>query len=383
MYLFERFSWSCLTQSDEVRAKNDAMMAARESTTRQRLTDSSNQSDSQSIPLNESASECPTDANSLYLCNDRFIDVRASFQEDKRGVITFFFLAVMLCLNMFAWLGMVYTPFSIFFNGSLYVSPYDLGTLLFGVLASVLWLVMNYFMWRFGWGWVRAELFTHRHIVARFNHVTRQVHLNRPKYAGGVITLPWDAVIAAVSPTDEEYTGIGGVLVLGFMSEQTGAGYDEMMMLGRPMSGNAELVGFWEYIRRYMEEGPESVPQPKRLLKLHPLTLEPLHAALRFMSFSWRNGSRLTTIIAVTLLSPLIALLAFCHWVSLLLCHQPRWPKIIEEAGRPGKPVPRSTVAEDFGTEIGTRLRANSAKDRLDSPLPPFKRRSFKDKKVD
>jgi hypothetical protein len=144
------------------------------------------------------------------------------------------------------------------------------------------------------------------------------------------------------------------------------------------MSGNKELVGFWEYIRRFMEEGPESVPRPKRLLKLHPFTWEPLRAALRCMSFSWRKGGRLGTAVAVLLLSPLIVLLAFCHWVSLLLCHQPRWPKVIEEAGQPGKPTPKLTVAEDFGPEIAERLRANCAKDRADRPLPPFKRRSFK-----
>jgi hypothetical protein len=101
------------------------------------------------------------------------------------------------------------------------------------------------------------------------------------------------------------------------------------------------------------------------------------------MSFSWRKGGRLGTAVAVLLLSPLIVLLAFCHWVSLLLCHQPRWPKVIEEAGQPGKPTPKLTVAEDFGPEIAERLRANCAKDRADRPLPPFKRRSFKGAKAD
>jgi len=274
----------------------------------------------------------------------------------------------------------IYTPFSVYFFDSIYGGSREIGSLFVGFFGSVLWLGMNYFLWKYTWKWIRTEVFTHRHLVARFNRITRQVHINRPGYAGGVVTLPWDAAAPVIDPKHEEYVGIGGVLILGFLAEQSGAGYDETMMLGRPMSGNTELVGFWEYIRRFMEEGPDSVPRPKRLLKLHPFTWEPLRAAMRFMSLTWRPGGRLGTVIAATLLSPLILLLALCHWISLLLCHQPRWPKIIEEAGQPGKPIPKLTVAEDFGPEIAERLRANCLSDRVNRPLPPFKRKSFKNR---
>lgn len=378
MYLFERFSWRYVTESAEDRCKSDDLMISSGANSHSHLAKLNAQPDSQSIPLNESASSSPAHANSLYSYGENFIDVRAAFQEDKRGLITFGFLSIGIAFNLLAgYVGIIF-PVKSFIFGTRYSNPWDFEWLLTAAFTVSLCVVFNYFFWRKCWSWFGTEIFTHRHIVARFNRVTRQVHLNRPEYAGGIVTLPWDAVVAAVNPDDEEYTGIGGVLILGFMSEQTGAGYDEMMMLGRPMSGNAELVGFWEYIRRYMEEGPDSVPRPKRLLKLHPFTFEPLRAALRFMSFTWRDGSKIGTLVAGTLLSPLIALLAFCHWVSLLLCYQPRWPEIIEEAGQPGKPIPKLTVAEDFGPEIAARLRANCEKDRADRPLPPFKRRSFK-----
>ena len=378
MYVVEKFSWSSLTESEEKRAEADEMMAESDKATRERLAAMAKPGDDDQLPLDEAASACPTDANSLYAFTENYVEVRAAFQEDKRGLITFGFLSLALVLNAYFGFVFVYSPFNFLIFGTPYVEPWELGMFFFGVFTSTIWFLINYFFWKYCWAWIRTELFTHRHLVARFNRKTRQVHINRPAYAGGVVTLPWDAVFAGVKPEDEEYTGIGGVLILGFMSEQTGAGYDEMMMLGRPMSGNAELVGFWEYIRRYMEEGPDSVPRPKRLLKLHPFTLEPLRAALRFMSFTWRDGSKIGTLVAGTLLSPLIGLLALCHWISLLLCYQPRWPKIIEEAGQPGKPIPKLTVAEDFGPEIAERLRANCAKDRADRPLPPFERRSFK-----
>jgi len=378
MYIFEKFAWNLRTQSTEERTQTDEMMAESRKETRERLAANAKEGDDDVLALDESVSEIICDANSLYAFRDRIIDVRAAFQEDRRGVITFFFIALALGVNGYMAFAFIYTPFSIFISGSMYAEPWELGAFFLGVFGSTLWMGTNYFLWKYTWKWIRTEVFTHRHLVARFNRKTRQVHINRPAYAGGVVTLPWDAVVPAVDPDHEEYVGIGGVLILGFMSEQTGAGYDESMMLGRPMSGNSELLGFWEYIRRFMEEGPDSVPRPKRLLKLHPFTWEPLRAAMRFMSLTWRPGGRLGTVIAATLLSPLIVLLALCHWMSLLLCHQPRWPKIIEEAGQPGKPIPKLTVAEDFGPEIAERLRANCLSDRANRPLPPFKRKSFK-----
>jgi len=356
----------------------DKMMAGSDGGALENLTENAQESDDVALPLDESASSLARDANSLYAVDEVSIDVRAAFQEDKRGVITFFFIALALGVNGYMAFVSLYMPLNIYIYGSLYAKPWGGGALIFGIFSSTSWVCMNYFLWKYTWKWIRTEVFTHRHLVARFNRRTRQVHINRPAYAGGVVTLPWDAVVPVIDPDHEEYVGIGGVLILGFMSEQTGAGYDETLMLGRPMSGNAELVGFWEYIRRFMEDGPDSVPRPKRLLKLHPFTWEPLRAAMRFMSLTWRPGGRLGTIIAATLLSPLILLLALCHWISLFLCHQPRWPKIIEEAGQPGKPVPKLTVAEDFGPETAERLRANCLSDRANRPLPPFKRKSFK-----
>ncbi|MDD1969311.1 hypothetical protein NPS29_28645, partial [Pseudomonas putida] len=288
MYLIERLTWRHRTLSVAQRAETDEMMAESDKATRERLAATAKPGDDDQLPLDEAASASPTDASSLYMVTEDYINVRAAFQEDKRGLITFGFISIALAFNAYLFYGFVCVPFYISINGSAYEESWEIGGLITGFITSALWAFPNYFFWKYGWSWIRAELFTHRHLVARFNRKTRQVHINRPAYAGGVVTLPWDAVCAGVSPEDEEYMGVGGVLILSFMSEQTGAGYDEMMMLGRPMSGNAELVGFWEYIRRYMEEGPESVPRPKRLLKLHPFTLEPLRAALRFMSFTWR-----------------------------------------------------------------------------------------------
>lgn len=46
----------------------------------------------------EPVSDLPTDAESLYDFNDDYVDVRAAFQEEKRGLITFGFLSMALVM---------------------------------------------------------------------------------------------------------------------------------------------------------------------------------------------------------------------------------------------------------------------------------------------
>lgn len=373
MFLFERIMWSARIENSEQRklwedlAPKDERVASAQS-----LTQHTKSNDKVWEPY-ESVSEKPTDAESLYFFSDDYIDVRAAFQEEKRGLITFGFLVVAVALNLYAFYASFWVSAERLFLSSSFHNAWSMEAVIGAVFKVTIWGGMNYYLWKYIWRWVRVELFTQRYLVARFHRKTRQVYLNRPKYAGGMIVLPWEAVVPGVSPEDPEYMGIGGFLLLAFMSEHTGAGYDETLMLGRPMHGNEELVGFWEFIRRYMEEGPQSVPKPKRLLTLRPTPIEPIRATLRFMSGFWRNGGKVAMLITGTLLSPLIMLHALCHWISLLLCWAPRWPKEIQEAGQPGKPIPKLTTAEDFGPIIGANLRANTLKERLETPMPERK----------
>src|SRR5690606_30027373 len=160
-----------------------------------------------------------------------------------------------------------------------------------------------------------------------------------------------------------DHLGVGGFLVLVFSNKRSPSDFEDVAFLGRPMSGNREIEGFWEYIRRYMEDGPEAVPKPKRLLPLWPSPVEAVRATLRFMSPMWRASGKPVALLTGLVLSPLLALHAFCHWISLLLCWKPRWPKEIREAGLPGRPIPKLTEIDDFGPELAERIRYNDRKD--------------------
>lgn len=373
MFLLERVIWSGRTESPEAREFWEKELANEKEEEELPNSKSAGAPEEKTWEYYESVCEVMTDAGSLYSFNENYIDVRAAFQEEKRGLITFAFLSMALGVNLyFFYLAVVSSFENVFFASDLH-EAWQLDWVVVSFLSTGLWGGMNYYLWKYTWRWFRVELFTQRHLIARFNRETRQVYINRPSYAGGIVTLPWEAVVPAINPEDPDFMGLGGFLLLAFPSEHTGAGYDETLMLGRPMHGNRELVGFWEFIRRYMEEGPQSVPKPKRLLTLRPTPIEPIRATLRFMSGFWRNGGKVAMLITGTLLSPLIVLHALCHWISLLLCWAPRWPKEIQEAGQPGKPIPKLTTAEDFGPIIGANLRANTLKERSETPMPERK----------
>lgn len=195
---------------------------------------------------------------------------------------------------------------------------------------------------------ISPENFVQRRLLIRFNRVTRQVYLHRPRYAGGITTLALDQISPQPAVGEDEAANIGRQLVLAWDPAVTGLPHLHLMFVGKVADGTSDIVNLWEFIRRYMEEGPQSVPQPKKLLGKIPWPWLSLLAPWSFFKPLWQAGMRRQVILWVTLVSPVLLLHAAGHWISLLLCWEPRWPKIIREAGLPGKPVPALSTASNW-----------------------------------
>lgn len=265
MYLFERLIWSHRVESREKRDRWDEVQ--------RREFGSSNVTvdpNAKVWSIHDLVDVDITDADSLYSFGEHCLDVRAAFQEEKRGLITFGFLGLAVGVNAYMFYVLVFSVWKIALYG--YPDGTVAGADLYvaGLISTTLWLLLNYVIWKYAWRWIRVELFTQRHLIARFNRKTRQVYLNRPIYAGGNVVLDWDSAVAAIDPNEPDHLGMGGFLVLVFSNKRSPSDFEDVAFLGRPMSGNREIEGFWEYIRRYMEDGPEAVPKPKRLLPLWP-----------------------------------------------------------------------------------------------------------------
>lgn len=373
MYLIERLIWAHRTQPRGRRDRLDEDLA-KEFGPSHIIYDP----EAKAWGIHESVGARPYDAGSLYAVNDIFLDVRSAFQEEKRGLITFGFLGLFgVWLYFIVWKLCLHPGFYILFLGRTpWARPIQVGDYIFVWALFVCSCLVFWAFFKYAWPWVRVEVFTQRHLIARFNRQTRQVYLNRPSYAGGNVVLAWESAVAAIDPDEPDHLGIGGFLAVVFSKKNGPSDFEDFVFLGRPMRGNREIEGLWEYIRRYMEDGPDAVPKPKRLLPLWPSPVEAVRATFRFISPMWRSSSKLVALLTGLVLSPLLVLHALCHWISLLLCWRPYWPKEIREAGLPGKPVPRLTEIDDFGPELAKRIRYNDRKD--EGSTKPKRRRKKK-----
>ncbi|MDE1140157.1 DUF6708 domain-containing protein [Paraburkholderia sp. SIMBA_009] len=288
--------------------------------------------------VTESVSNTVTDSESIYAYNETYIDVRTPHDE-KRGLVTLF-----LGIGGMAWLGVCIFALSLpsrtFMRGE---HPVELGFYFFCLTALVVTFGSFYVYFKYLFQYLRLEAFTARRLIVRFNRITRKVYLLRPNNIGGIVALDWDKTEAAVDPSmRREVLPGGGFLILGW---EKGAVYDvdghlkddyEITFVGRTARNGAELLAFWEYIRRYMEIGPEAAPPPKKLLSKTPWPWLSFEAAWNTLPLrSLRESGMWPMFVLVKLmLLPVTLIHATGHWISLLLCYEPKFPPSIKNAGK-------------------------------------------------
>jgi hypothetical protein len=201
-------------------------------------------------------------------------------------------------------------------------------------------------------------MFTSRHLLIRFNRKTQQVYLHRPKYCGGIMTLPWKGVTSSgANQKASEAAGLGVPLSLFWPERVTGTLHPVMACVGKMGNNQSELRNEWEFIRRFMDEGPQGLPSP-HITSHFPWPWQAVTPQFEGMVHFFSNTNR-TSKVGLVLISPAFLVFGLAHWLSLMLCWKPRWPKLIRQAGLPGKPVPPQTTLADYPPEIQERLRAN------------------------
>ncbi|MCU1731218.1 MULTISPECIES: DUF6708 domain-containing protein [unclassified Pseudomonas] len=298
--------------------------------------------------IQDSVSEDPCADGSIYTFNDNCIELHAGTSQGRRGVLTYISFLLLYLLAELIYLsyclGTVWlTGVQYWTKNSAVTGNYVDGVLVPSITLGVI-IIIRLYVWRF----ISWENFVQRRLLIRFNRVTRQVYLHRPRYAGGITVLDWEQVSPQATVGEDEAANIGRQLILVWDPTVTGLPHLHLVFVGKTADGTSDIVNLWEFIRRYMEEGPQSVPAPKKLLGKVPWPWLSVMASLSFFRPLWRAGLRWQVACWVALASPALALLAVGHWISLLLCWEPRWPRMIREAGLPGKPVPPLSTAADW-----------------------------------
>lgn len=151
----------------------------------------------------------------------------------------------------------------------------------------------------------------------------------------------------------------GQRLMVGWFPGEVDLPFPTFAFIGKQSSSKAELQAEWEFIRRYMDEGGLQAVTKPRTSSLLPLPWNAFTPQFEALGAFARNGGPLIWLGAL-LISPAFVIIGLSHWASLLLCWRPRWPKIIREAGEPGKPTPAFTTVTDYPPDVQEKLLANA-----------------------
>ncbi|AZN35565.1 DUF6708 domain-containing protein [Iodobacter ciconiae] len=283
----------------------------------------------------ESRSERVDDNHAIYAKTGSYIDV-CTYNDDKRGLITPLIFCFLYGIIPW-WLSVFEYTSSILLTG---LQP-D-GALIDGEAIAVIGIdllalpFLTYIFFRYLFKFWRLEAFTMRRLIVRFNRKTRQVYFLRPSFLGGTVIYDWADIGATVPKDMENHEGIGGMLMLYFQTADTQNPHSNIGLdaafVGNPCRDFGQLLSFWEYIRRFMEDGADAVPMPKRLRSKWPNPLTSILAVSRLNlpggfdlghSFLWLR-------IALT---PLFVFWGVGgHYGSLMLSYEPRFPKALRVA---------------------------------------------------
>lgn len=280
---------------------------------------------------------CVIKANSTYL---ESVDKWFGWKGELSAVMTAIFLV-----------------FAVGFAGFVEVAisrPADSGTtssdIEFLIFAGALMLPMVGFA---GWA-ISKEAFAYTHYPIRFNRRTRKVHVFKPN--GIVTNVRWDEVFFTLghNPQKREWEIRGLVLdhdrttVLDtFALSYVGGpkGYGEIVS---SYPCDEFVLGHWEFIRRYMEEGPESVLGQVQFCMPVDGRRETVHGSIERM-FANIAGAPL---MAYWFLFPFHLIFCIFRLITMRTCKVPEWPSDVEAACLIDEQDPFAIVGAEDGERV-------------------------------
>ena len=288
---------------------------------------------SQKQPARVRKSEDIQDWDALIRLNSTFIEVVDKF---------------------YAWKGIMFAFAFIFFSGAMLLTialsrltlfeqlsafPDESEKIILGAVAT--WIIAIPFIVFTAWA-AHFEAFTFTHWPVRLNRHNRMVYVFRRKSAGGMLALKWDDIYFCMGP-GQPYAGRPPLVwdIRGHVLAPDKKTVLDTFSVGIHCTKDL-LPAHWEYLRRYMEEGPQSIPMPRRYLPIAEKRESFLFAIkVAFSNFNYGYAFLLfgTPFALITLLGRLL-----CMPTNKV----PVWPWEVEEACRiePGDPYEQRVSGE-------------------------------------
>ncbi|WP_324810478.1 DUF6708 domain-containing protein [Ralstonia pickettii] len=192
---------------------------------------------------------------------------------------------------------------------------------------------------------MRRNLFTLKRRSIRLNRKTRRIYAIRTKNPDGIWEVPW---------SNDEFFCIGKRKVGGL--KRAYDMYDvrhytldaqgnvvRAFVLGQMVFTVKQAQLQWEYFRRYMQDGPANLPEPRRFWAPRESFWEGYRICRR------DKFPELFEQLSDLILWPFGLLEATCRWLILVTCSDPVWPAEIEAVCKPEPNDPYARpYADDF-----------------------------------
>ncbi|RBD08227.1 hypothetical protein BRM22_24350, partial [Xanthomonas oryzae pv. oryzae] len=207
---------------------------------------------------------------------------------------------------------------AIFFVYKSFFGGYPYGAVISLRVVAVFALVCSLFLYFF---LLRHDFFRYLYYPIRFNRKTRKIYVFREKRDGGLLIVPWEEVFFHIGRgTDMKFLrDIRGEILDGEIVKDTFA-------LGHCAERDEPVKEMWEFIRRYMEEGPEAVAEHP-LDKYVELSVAPTWKNCLISAVGFTNA---TTPFKRVLLFPFIGTFTVVRWLVFKSCKQPVFPPEVE-----------------------------------------------------
>lgn len=194
------------------------------------------------------------------------------------------------------------------------------------VLLLLLWATSKFFL---------SDAFTYTHYPIRFNRQNRQVYAFRRD--GTVLKAGWDDFYWTIYKAT--HAGGGDVNVMGHLLDKDGVTVKEsiglsMVGVAPNEEGLERMRTFFEFFRRYMEEGPGPVLDA---LKPTPLIMLPgIDRRREGWFFGWEllTGGMKGLPLLQVLFQPFLFPISLFRWVVMRTSKIPQWPQWVEDECR-------------------------------------------------
>ena len=210
------------------------------------------------------------------------------------------------------------------------ISTSDDGRFYFWAIAGVSALVLPFLYWLVRL--LHKESFAWTHYPIRLNRKTRMVYVFRTN--GTVLSVPWDEVIFTLG-------GAGGSGLIqnwdlrGHVLDKDGNTVQESFTFSMVSNNKDDLYQLWEFIRRYMEEGPQDLYKQVEFCMPVSEKRESYFFGLKRLIVNFKGQPFLQT-----MMMPFFLLYSIGRVFSMWTSRIPKWPQEAENACRvePGDP---------------------------------------------